>query len=193
MFLFRTKAGHCEFFATALAVLLRASGVPTRNVTGFLGGRYNGYGDYYAVRQGDAHSWVEAWLGDEEGWITLDPTPPIRGELGPQEGALSGLDALFDALRTRWTTRVVGYDLESQVSLFRSVARFLRGLSGDERVSGERGLGGGERTRAGGGPSRTIVLLAVLAAALAALLVWRAVRARRAPASATAIFWRCPA
>jgi len=179
-FLFRTKAGHCEFFATALAVLLRASGVPARNVTGFLGGRYNGYGDYYAVRQGDAHSWVEAWLGDEEGWVTFDATPPLRAELGPRDGALSGIDALLDALRTRWTTRVVGFDLESQVALFRSIGRFFRGVSGDDRVSGERGLRGGERGPLSGPSTRTLVLLGVLAALIVALLGWRVARSRRA-------------
>jgi transglutaminase-like putative cysteine protease len=181
VFLFRTRAGHCEFFATALAILLRASGVPARNATGFLGGRYNRYGDYYAVRQGDAHSWVEAWLGDTEGWVTFDPTPPQRSELGPQEGALSGLEALFDALRTRWTTRVVGYDLESQLSLFRSLGHLLRGLSDDDGPRQHRGLDASDLEHARHSPfPRTMALVVLLAALLIALAVVRVTRARRA-------------
>lgn len=183
-FLFRTKAGHCEFFATALAVLLRASGVPARNVTGFLGGRYNGYGDYYAVRQGDAHSWVEAWLGDADGWVTFDPTPPRRAELGPQDGALSGLEALFDALRTRWTTRVVGYDLDAQVALFRNLARLFTGGSGDEHPRQHRGLDASDSVHRAHPASRTPWLVAALAALLVALIVSRVIRARGASSAA---------
>src|SRR6185369_9910820 len=74
-FLFESKRGHCEFYSTAMAIMLRTLEVPTRNVTGFVGGSYNRFGKFYAVRQGDAHSWVEAWI-DEYGWLTFDPTPP---------------------------------------------------------------------------------------------------------------------
>src|SRR5262249_58907074 len=74
-FLFDRKRGHCEYFSSAMAILLRASGVPTRNVDGFLGGEWNEYGKYVAVRGGDAHSWVEVWF-EGVGWVTYDPTPP---------------------------------------------------------------------------------------------------------------------
>jgi transglutaminase-like putative cysteine protease len=74
-FLFESKRGHCEFYSTAMAMMLRVRGVPSRNVTGFVGGTYNRFGEFYAVRQGDAHSWVEAYLPDR-GWIRFDPTPP---------------------------------------------------------------------------------------------------------------------
>ena len=57
-----------------MAILLRAAGVPTRNVNGFLGGEWNEYGGYIAVRGGDAHSWVEVWF-EGVGWVTFDPTP----------------------------------------------------------------------------------------------------------------------
>ena len=69
-FLFVQKAGHCEYFASALAVMLRTVGVPTRSVNGFYGGEWNSYGHYLAVRQGDAHSWVEVWV-DGAGWVTV--------------------------------------------------------------------------------------------------------------------------
>src|SRR5690606_23555661 len=74
-FLFESKRGPCAFYSSAMAILLRAVDVPTRNVTGFVGGTYNRFGRFYAVRQGDAHSWVEVYL-DGEGWVTFDPTPP---------------------------------------------------------------------------------------------------------------------
>ncbi len=182
-FLFRSKAGHCEFFATALAVLLRASGVPTRNVTGFLGGRYNPYGGYYAVRQGDAHSWVEAWLGEQAGgWVTFDPTPPLRAELGPRDGALSGVEALLDALRTRWTTRVVGYDLDAQISVFRGIGRALRGLAGGAGARGQRGLTGADRASRGPGLPTGAVVGAGLVALLVGLVAWRVTTRRAGPA-----------
>ena len=80
------KAGHCEYFASAIAVMLRTVGVPTRSVNGFYGGEWNSYGHYLAVRQGDAHSWVEVWI-DGAGWVTFDPTPP---------GAAVGTDGRLD-------------------------------------------------------------------------------------------------
>jgi hypothetical protein len=114
-FLFDKKRGHCEYFSSAMTIMLRTLGIRARNVTGYVGGRYNGYGDYYAVRQGDAHSWVEAYI-PERGWVTFDPTPPSRAEIGPSEGAWADIRALIDALHTRWITNVVGYDLRVQAT-----------------------------------------------------------------------------
>ena len=73
-FLFRTRRGHCEFFATAMVVMLRSQGIPARFVTGFLGGEENAFEGYYVVRQSNAHAWVEAWFPDR-GWQVFDPTP----------------------------------------------------------------------------------------------------------------------
>lgn len=80
-FLFDTRAGHCEYYATAMAVLLRELGVPTRIVNGYYGAHHNAMGDFYAVRQADAHSWVEVHFGPL-GWVTFDPTPPSGRLLG---------------------------------------------------------------------------------------------------------------
>jgi transglutaminase-like putative cysteine protease len=74
-FLFNSKRGHCEFYSTAMTVMLRSLGIPARNVTGFVGGTYNRFSRSYVVRQGDAHSWVEVWV-DGSGWLRFDPTPP---------------------------------------------------------------------------------------------------------------------
>jgi len=73
-FLFGTKTGHCEYFASAMAVLLRTAGIPSRVVAGFQGGEWNGLGGFYTVRQRDAHAWVEAYFTDA-GWIPFDPSP----------------------------------------------------------------------------------------------------------------------
>jgi transglutaminase-like putative cysteine protease len=120
-FLFESKRGHCEFYSTAMAVLLRAVNVPTRNVTGFIGGTYNRFGRFYAVRQGDAHSWVEVYI-DDVGWITYDPTPP--GDAAPKSelaGVWAYLRDFLEATSQRWERHVVGYDFNQQVSLFQAL------------------------------------------------------------------------
>lgn len=124
-FLFRSRAGHCEYFSTAMALLLRAAGVPTRNVTGFLGGTYNRYGRFYAIRQGDAHSWVEVYDA-RSGWLTFDPTPPAREPARAPTGLLTELDAVVEALRARWRRYIVGFDLSTQLRLFQGAARWLQ-------------------------------------------------------------------
>lgn len=118
-FLFESRRGHCEFYSTAMSVLLRTVGVPTRNVTGFVGGTYNRFGRFYAIRQGDAHSWVEVYL-DGAGWTLFDPTPPASAV--PQvetTGILAILRDIAEAAAQRWSRYVVGYDLEQQLRLFR--------------------------------------------------------------------------
>jgi hypothetical protein len=104
-----------------MAVMLRTLGVPTRNVTGFIGGTYNRFGRYYAVRQGDAHSWIEVYI-DGQGWMRFDPTPPA--DAAPQ-GEITGVFAFMrdflEAAAQRWNRHVVGYDLKQQISLFRTL------------------------------------------------------------------------
>jgi protein-glutamine gamma-glutamyltransferase len=124
-FLFDSKRGHCEFFSTSMALLLRAVGIPSRNVTGFVGGTWNRFGHYYAVREGDAHSWVEAYLdgSGHPGWRTFDPTPPSGAQpLEPQGGAYYYVRDFVEALSQRWNTYVVGYDLRKQVRIFDEVS-----------------------------------------------------------------------
>ena len=120
-FLFESKRGHCEYYSTAMAVMLRLEGVPSRNVTGFVGGSYNRFGRFYAVRQGDAHSWVEAFLNDR-GWVTFDPTPPAAATpLGEMDGALAVVRDFLEAISQRWNRHVLGYDLRQQVGLFEAL------------------------------------------------------------------------
>lgn len=120
-FLFESKRGHCEYYSTAMAVMLRTLDVPTRNVTGFAGGTYNRFGNFYVVRQGDAHSWVEVYL-DGRGWITFDPTPPASALPLSQEGALAYLRDLLEATSQRWDRHVVGYDFQQQVGLLSTLS-----------------------------------------------------------------------
>ena len=123
-FLFEQKRGHCEYFASAMVIMLRSVGIGARLVNGFHGGKWNTYGAYLSVTQGDAHSWVEVLLPQQvcvnqkcswqSYWATVDPTP--SGEVGEQElGLLAQLRQYADAFRMRWYRYVVEYDLEQQV------------------------------------------------------------------------------
>jgi protein-glutamine gamma-glutamyltransferase len=128
-FLFRTRSGHCEYFASAMAVLLRASGVHTRVVNGFLMGEYNPVGDAYIIRQSDAHSWIEVYLPDS-GWTEFDPTP--AGGNQPGDGLLAQLHNYADAVGFFWNTYILTYDTDSQGQLFHnaqeSVEKFQANL-----------------------------------------------------------------
>jgi protein-glutamine gamma-glutamyltransferase len=113
-FLFVRKKGHCEYFASAMAVMLRTLGIPSRVVTGFMSGVYNPMTGWQVVRASDAHSWVEAWL-PHRGWVTFDPTP---ADPSPETAGLwtrAGL--VLDAMDQFWQDWVVGYDFERQVTL----------------------------------------------------------------------------
>ena len=125
-FLFDRKAGHCEYFASAFVILARAAGLPARDVNGFLGGEWNEYDDYIAVRAGDAHSWAEVYFPGQ-GWVTFDATPPsLVDELGRGgTGILARISRFFDTLRFHWTKWVVEYDLYQQLALFRSIGHGL--------------------------------------------------------------------
>ncbi len=126
-FLFDRKAGHCEYFASALAMLARTVGVPTRSVNGFLGGEWNEYDGYIAVRAGDAHSWTEVWFPGQ-GWVTFDATPPGEDRLGRGGGGVRARFARWlDTLRFQWNKWVIDYDLYQQLSLFRSVGKKFTG------------------------------------------------------------------
>ena len=130
-FLFVSKRGHCEFFSTAMALMLRAVNIPSRNVTGFVGGTFNRFGGYYAVREGDAHSWVEAYIDDptRPGWRTFDPTPPAGAQpLEQNTGLLAYLGDVADALSQRWDTYIVRYDFRTQGRIFDDVVHGYEGF-----------------------------------------------------------------
>ena len=113
-FLFERKKGHCEYFASAMAVMLRTIGIPSRVVTGFQSGVYNPITHLQVVRASDAHSWVEAWITGR-GWTTFDPTPPDPSASGA--GVMARLSLFFDAAEQFWQDWVVSYDLDRQIVL----------------------------------------------------------------------------
>jgi transglutaminase-like putative cysteine protease len=113
-FLFERRKGHCEYFASAMTVMLRAVGIPARLATGFQSGIYNPMTDLWLVRSSDAHTWVEAWIPGR-GWSTFDPTPPDPNP--PGYGLLARLNLYLDAAQTFWQQWVVGYDAGQQGSL----------------------------------------------------------------------------
>jgi hypothetical protein len=118
-----------------MAVMLRTQGVPTRNVNGFIGGTFNRFGRYYAVRQGDAHSWVEVYV-DGKGFVRFDPTPPA--DAAPQSeitGVLAFVRDMVEAAAQRWDRNVVGYDMRQQVGLFRAVRDRYSELKSKSRVA----------------------------------------------------------
>lgn len=113
-FLFARRKGHCEYFASSMAVMLRSLGIPSRLATGFQSGVYNPVSDLWLVRASDAHSWVEAWIPGY-GWTTFDPTPA-----DPNAGGLAWLDRLslyLDAAETFWQEWVLTYDVARQGTL----------------------------------------------------------------------------
>jgi transglutaminase-like putative cysteine protease len=118
-FLFVQRAGHCEYFASAAAILLRLAGVPTRYVNGFLGGEWNSMRGAITVRENRAHSWVEAYLGNE-GWVRVDATPPMR-----RPARMSSLRQLLDSAELFWGRWVVEYSASQQLILAQRLGQKL--------------------------------------------------------------------
>ncbi len=122
-FLFRRKKGHCEYFASAMAVMLRSVDIPSRVVTGFQSGIYNPISESQLIRTSDAHSWVEAWI-PRRGWTTFDPTPP---DPNPQRLSLwTRLGFYTDAAQVFWQDWVVNYNLDRQLQLATKMGRSSR-------------------------------------------------------------------
>ena len=110
-FLFGSGAGHCEYFATAMVLLMRARGVPARLVTGFNQGERNGVGNFEVVRRSNAHAWVEVF-DESAGWVAFDPTP--ASTTSAELGSVGFLSAGIDSLRMLWDMYVVAFDVERQ-------------------------------------------------------------------------------
>jgi transglutaminase-like putative cysteine protease len=131
-FLFETRQGFCEHYASAFAVMMRAAGIPARIVLGYQGGELNPFGNYMIVRQSDAHAWTEVWLVGR-GWTRVDPTSAvaperitsgISGVMWNDIGASWGLNSpsrllhqltlTWDALNAKWNDWILGYGPENQ-------------------------------------------------------------------------------
>ena len=112
-FLFERKQGHCEYFASAMAVMLRSVGIPARLVNGFRSGQFNDLTSSYIIRGSDAHTWVEVYFPGN-GWVTFDPTPP---DPMPNGGLWSRILLYIDAAREFWREWIVNYDFAHQYLL----------------------------------------------------------------------------
>ena len=132
-FLFSARKGHCEFFASAMALMLRVNGIPSRIVSGFLGGYYLQQG-YYAVPNKNAHVWVEAYVDEE--WIRFDPTPVSYHNYDSLTSISWRLKLrLFtDAINYYWNISVIGYDFAKQLNIFRTVSINIKKLSNVKAV-----------------------------------------------------------
>ena len=121
-FLFQKRAGHCEYFASAMTVMLRALGIPARYINGFQTGEYNDVAGDLVVRASDAHSWVEAYFPGF-GWLTFDPTPPSN-EKPPS--LLAQLSHYWDWFELQWSEWVINYDFMHQITVAQNVGRISR-------------------------------------------------------------------
>ncbi len=173
-FLFRRRKGHCEYFASSLALMLRAVGIPSRLVSGFKGGTRNQISGQFVVQQRHAHAWVEAWIGSR--WVTLDPTPAARGDLIRElEMESRFLRDAGQVMHHSWRRYIVELSLAQQQSLFyRPLQAGLKGgisIAGElfgDLVLGVSGLASGR----GAGRRWPAILAMVGLLGWAALAVW---------------------
>ena len=121
-FLFNVREGHCEYFATAMVMMLRTQGIVARLATGFQQGDYNETADVFVVRQRHAHAWVEVYFPGEEVWVPFDPTPAAgQGSGGEAVGITARFNKYLEALEMFWIQYFVAFDNQEQRSLFTSV------------------------------------------------------------------------
>ena len=183
-FLFERRKGHCEYFASAMAVMLRTVGIPSRVVTGFASGVFNPLTGWQVVRASDAHSWVEAWIPGR-GWMTYDPTPPDPNAY--ESALMTRVSLFFDAAEQFWQDWILSYDLNRQIALASRVQQSSRGakLHWIERTAAWLADAGRASAQwsAGYAPAAALALFIAIAAILfgpAALRGWRgAMRVRR--------------
>lgn len=148
-FLFESREGFCEHYASAFTQLMRLAGIPARMVVGFQGGEYNRLGDYYTIRHYDAHAWSEVWLA-HQGWVRVDPTASVAPErvrnsirpelgsigdparfMGAQAGVIGSvlrdIGMLLDTAEVNWREWVLGFSRDQQFGLMRGLGfGFLR-------------------------------------------------------------------
>lgn len=123
-FIFEKKEGHCEYFATALVVMLRINGIPSRIVNGFIGGTWNNHGDFYLIKESDAHSWVEVYYPGY-GWWTTDPTPSSLDDDTGNIFLVSSIISYIDYLKYRWQRYVIDYSRSDQIKFFSNTKQKL--------------------------------------------------------------------
>lgn len=135
-FVVNRRKGHCQTFATAMALLLREVGIPTRFVTGFLGGEVGAFGRYVLVRGQNVHAWVEVWCGEARGWVTFDPTP-LAGQPGLESVPLAQrLRQVTDGLEFFYDRFVLSFGQGDQAELLRKLREAAGGAFSALRRAG---------------------------------------------------------
>jgi hypothetical protein len=182
-FLFASRSGHCEYFATSLAVMLRTLGIPSRLVNGFHLGEYNEWNDSFIVRHSDAHSWNEVYLAGA-GWVEFDPTP--RTGLADSPDRLRFARHFLDAVDVFWT-ELITFDRFKQVGFFVSLVSDVR--SGINTLQSAKGVWSDRmadwwRKQTSPGPG-TVIKAGILVLLLVA--GWWLYRCR----SRLLLFWKC--
>jgi protein-glutamine gamma-glutamyltransferase len=133
-FLFVRRRGHCEYFSSAMAIMLRTVGIPSRVVNGFAGGEFNDITSQYVIRASDAHSWVEAYIPGQ-GWLAFDPTPAASAQAHSQS---SRFMLYMDAMSSFWREWIVNYDLAHQLRLTQDATHGSRAVVGQAQSWGRR-------------------------------------------------------
>ena len=128
-FLFERRQGHCEYFASSMAVMLRSLGIPSRVVNGFAGGEFNDISSEYVIRASEAHSWVEGYIPGQ-GWTEFDPTP-ASSLVPPQTNRFM---LYLDAAASFWREWIINYDLRHQLRLTQDASRGSRQLVGQAQA-----------------------------------------------------------
>jgi protein-glutamine gamma-glutamyltransferase len=197
-FLFNTREGHCEYFASAMVLMLRSRRVPARLVNGFQMGEYNEAADFYTVRQSDAHSWVEVYFprqGHNGVWVAFDPTP-AAGLSVYDSGLAAWLRKRREAMEMFWLEHVIGFDTNKQFSMAGAAQRWVSSLLSTYRwdlssqwvdwiskwsrkIDSQKGRNGasGEKSQEaplfGANAHMPALALSVLALAIAGAISWR--------------------
>jgi transglutaminase-like putative cysteine protease len=188
-FLLTRKTGYCEHYATAMVVLLRATGIPARLVTGFLATEWNEFGGYYTVRQRDAHAWVEVYF-PQSGWITMDPTPPAPESIGQTWWQSAG--RVMDSVRLQWDRLFVHFSAndqltvvqglrESGVAVRTKLSESLNSLSAQSSAMFRRFM---SSFTTAGMPEALLVIILAIGAATAGRLLRRSSRNTTSPPDA---------
>lgn len=202
-FIANHKTGHCEYFASALCLMLRSQGIPARVVVGFKGGEYNSVGGYYWVRQLHAHAWVEAYLEKEQipagavqdaliddagGWLRLDATPASDepDSFSSSFGALGRVGDAMDYMQLLWSDYILGLNSERQkASIFNPLtdraASMLGGVLNEDLQKnlaklGERlGMANGRFFNWQGGVAASIIAASLVVLYQLAAWAWNAI------------------
>ncbi len=135
-FLFGSRRGHCELFASAHAALCRSVGLPTRVVTGYRASEYNAIGGYFTVRRNHAHAWTEVMVGPGEAWRSYDATPPaaVDAEHAPPDSWLAGLRQIYDHAEFTWLRTIVAYDQRTRAAVMNDLGEAVQTQAADRET-----------------------------------------------------------